>query len=164
MSFVWKFEIDGDKEIIHDIGLAIDRTTDLGPVWPKVYDAWMAWQKKVFATEGEAIGTRWESLSPNYAAWKAKRYPGKTILRRTDTLYHSLTKRSAKGTVYVPEKQALRIGTDISYAKYHQSREPRRSLPRRPFIMLTPAMMTNFSKLIHKYLWKGGYRDRVFPK
>lgn len=45
-------------------------------------------EKQWFASAG---GGRWRPLSPRYAARKAKRYPGKPILRRTDKMYKEFT-------------------------------------------------------------------------
>ena len=43
------------------------------------------WRKQVDPTTGEP----WARLSPRYAAWKTKRYPGQPILRATGTMLDS---------------------------------------------------------------------------
>lgn len=166
----WRFETDGDTELIHATSLMIDRCADLRPVWPKVFKAWQAHQTKVFATEGGALGQKWAALStktsgnrPSYAAWKAEHFPGKTLLRRTDRLWSSLAGETTDTVKYM-QRQSLEMGTKVPYAVYHQSREPRTKMPRRSFILLTKETMRKWTGLLHEYLWKGGFQTRIFPR
>jgi hypothetical protein len=63
--------------------------------------AWRAWGDDVehaFREQFDSQGVRltgevWAPLSPRYAAWKARHFPGMPILRRTDVLFASMTHR-----------------------------------------------------------------------
>lgn len=77
----------------------------------------------VIQTRFEQEGPGWLQLSTVYAADKAKRYPGKTILRRTDALFHSFEKGQA-GNVSRIEPLSAEFGSGIAYGIYHQDRRP----------------------------------------
>lgn len=67
----------------------------------------------------------WPSLDPKYAAWKAKKFPGKSIMRRTDKLYNALVGGSDSSVFYsgsLPSGFNVRYGVDIEpdYPSFHQ--------------------------------------------
>jgi len=47
------------------------------------------YRDEVFDTEGQIYGNRWQTLTPTYASWKGKKYPGRGILFRTGKLRNS---------------------------------------------------------------------------
>jgi hypothetical protein len=63
----------------------------------------------IFATEGR--GT-WANLTPAYAEWKRRAYPGKTILRRTNMYFQASTRKGAKGNLYVATKDSMTWGVE----------------------------------------------------
>ena len=66
----------------------------------------------VFNTEGSSIGHKWARLTPSYATWKSKRYPGKKILETTGKMRKNFkTKVSSTRAV---------LSNPTSYFKYHQ--------------------------------------------
>jgi len=67
---------------------------------------------RIFATEG--YGT-WPPLSAKYAASKAKHYPGKRILRRTDMYYGAATEQRKAGNLFYVEKDKMTWGVDLGY-------------------------------------------------
>lgn len=97
-----------------------------------------------FASEGERFGHAWAPLSPAYAAWKSLHYPGKTILRRTDKLYESLTVRPL--AIERIGKQSATVGTDVPYARYH--RDGTDKMPSRPFLELTAELQRSVNNRI----------------
>lgn len=70
---------------IHD---RIGRLRDTRPPLERIRDDFYDMEKAWFESEG---GSQWQALSPRYAAWKNRTYPGKTILRRTDRMYNVAT-------------------------------------------------------------------------
>lgn len=72
---------------------------------------------------------RWPPLSPAYARWKERHFPGRRILERTGRL-----RRSIRAAI---EGNAIVLSTDIPYAAAHQFGVPSRGLPARPFLVLT---------------------------
>jgi len=60
------------------------RSQELYPVWDKVLDILYEAERQLFAQEGQTEEHgKWEALSPRYAAWKEKHYPGMPILTLT---------------------------------------------------------------------------------
>lgn len=131
------------------------------------------YMRDVFASEGAESGPKWKDLSTKasywkkgssrsgaklggggYKEWKAKKYPGKTILRREDRLYESLTKTGGEHVDFVkgsPHGSELWLGTEVPYAIYHDSKKPRKSkLPRRPILRLNDRVVDEFHRAIHK--------------
>ena len=108
----------GDVQLSRTLADLGDRTDDLRPVWDELADRFVGLERRQFATEGLYGSGGWAPLSPRYAAWKARAYPGKTILRRTDALYESLTDRPLGVEVFEPGRMV--IGSDVSYGAYHQ--------------------------------------------
>lgn len=66
---------------------------------------------RIFATEG--YGT-WPPLSPAYARWKARRYPGKTILRRKDRYMQAAT-RKRYGNIFEVHRDFMIWGVDLGW-------------------------------------------------
>ncbi len=148
---VFEFAILGESQIQRMLDGVVYRGQDLRPVWNFIVSDFFALEGQQFATEG-GLGRPWPPLSPVYAAWKAKHFPGQPILVRTGRLRASLTGRNAD-TVEVQEPQLLRIGTRVPYARFHQTGTSR--MPPRPPIVLTEAVKDRWCRLIHAYL-KGG--------
>ncbi len=73
-------------------------------------------ERRIFDSEGQALGARWRPLSPEYAAAKSRDYPGTPILVRTGRLRSSLTERP---TVRF-RGNTMEIGTNVPYSQYHQ--------------------------------------------
>lgn len=77
--------------------------------------------KEIFESEGQTHRTsRWPRLKKSTRIQKAKRYPGKKILRRTDRYYNSLTSRP---TVTITAKR-FTYGTNVPYSVYLEPTRP----------------------------------------
>lgn len=128
---------------------------DMRPAWNAIADHFAALERHQFATEGgnsaRTVFGGWSPLSPAYARWKARAYPGKTILRRTDDLWRSLTSRPFG--IELIEKQQMVIGSDVDYGAYHQTGTPR--MPRRRPIELTEAHRKTWVKIVQRFLVTG---------
>lgn len=83
-------------------------------LWGEVAIALTEAERDWFETEGDG---GWKPLSPRYAETKERLYPGRTILRRTDELYESLTEPSRAARLAGPD--ALVFGSDDPVAGYH---------------------------------------------
>ncbi len=100
-------------------------------VFPRVVPALEAAAAAQF--DGEGVGTtgRWAQLSPKYAAWKAKHFPGAPILQRTRALMAGLTDSSATTARREVSNDALSFGTaGVGYASFHQTGTQK--MPARP--------------------------------
>ena len=54
---------------------------------------------QVFASRGQVIGEPWARLNNNYAAWKARKFPGRPPLIRTGLMQRSFKHRSTRLSV-----------------------------------------------------------------
>lgn len=110
-----------------------------------------------FRTRGRFGGTPWQPLAKSTRDYKKKHSQWRQEpMRRTDLLYRSLVYREGAEEEITRDHYTLR--TLVSYAKYHQSREPRTSnLPRRPVIpdQLPPSMIEELRNIVRGYLVTG---------
>lgn len=136
-----RFEIEGHERASVGISRYAKTIQDFRPFWRQQVAPWFFdLVQQGFASQGAPPVGRWEPLSKPYAAWKARRYPGRTILRRSDTLIQSLTWRGAqlqgRGGVATFHARAAELGTAIPYARFHQ--RGTRRMPARRFLYLPP--------------------------
>lgn len=75
--------------------------------------------QRVFEQEGPG----WLALRPATAAYKAKRFPGKTILRRTDRGYLSFVSGNEGNVVRIAPLSA-EFGSNVPYLSFHQETRP----------------------------------------
>jgi phage gpG-like protein len=130
------------------------RLRDLTPVWGKVHDIMIALLRQHFRSQGAYAGAAWVPLSPAYAAWKKRHYPGKTILRREDTLYESLVSKTHASHVWRTGPSFAEYGTRVSYARFHHF-GTKRGLPVRKVIpSLTRAEGERIVDAILAYLFR----------
>lgn len=145
------FSILGDVQLDRTLESIESAATDLRPAWEVLRGRFTRLEARQFAGEGRYSGG-WSPLSPRYAAWKAKHYPGKTILRRTDELWRSLTEGPE---VAVIEPSYMVLGTAVDYAWYHQ--QGGRHLPRRRPVELPEAERREWMKVIQSFIRTGGF-------
>lgn len=130
------FQIEGDDRLLDKLEELELTFKDFRPLFRDAAKLFYEFEKEAFETEGDSSAAgEWEPLSPLYELIKERDYPGKTILRRTDALYKSLTQPNARGSIRRVTESELLIGTSIDYAIYHQTGT--RFMPERPVIALT---------------------------
>jgi len=82
------------------------------------------WNKRIgqaFETKGQSIGYKWKPLSPAYAAWKSRHFPGRPLLVLRGPMKRSLTSSSSRNAIFNRTGgRQLILGTRIKYAKFHQ--------------------------------------------
>ena len=99
--------------------------SDFRNFWPGIITTFYEIETQQFQSEGaRGASGKWAPLSPAYKLFKEREFPGKTILRRTDALYESMTSADALDSVLRPEKDELTIGSSIPYALIHQRFRP----------------------------------------
>lgn len=151
------FEVAGDVQLSRALSLLIDKAHDLRGAWVDIQADFIQGQKAQFSSQGRAGSGGWAALSPRYAAWKSRRYPGRKILERTGKLKKSLTDKNAEGHVFVSSRTAMSIGTAVRsrsgfpYPVAHQ--KGGRHLPKRPPIELTARQKKTWPKIIQKFIW-----------
>lgn len=115
-----------------------------------------------FVLEGGNSGASWAPLSPLYAAWKAKQFPGRGILVRSGALKASLASSGGPGAVFRTTPTALEIGTSVPYAMFHQ--QGTGSMPQRPPLRVNAAFMSVVGKDLQKFVqdaWAERRKDFV---
>ena len=98
--------------------------------WARLVDDWTeAWgpmtdlihrhNKRTFDTRGAGTGDRrkWKRLTPEYRAWKARRFPGRGLLVRTSALRSALTGRGS-GSRVKTTRDSLEVGARGEVSKY----------------------------------------------
>jgi len=133
-------KIDGEQGIQARYARIQQRVKTFRKLFDKrIYPDFMRLMRDQFKAEGRSsflgLKRKWRKLSPEYGAWKRKHYPGKTILRRTDKLFESLTEKGSAGAVYHRTPTKAFMGTRVSYAIYHQRGTEK--MPRRRIVRLT---------------------------
>jgi phage gpG-like protein len=143
-------DVAGEKIIDRTLAGIGDQAEDLRPAFEAIGDVFLAAERRQFTSEGAFGSGGWAPLSQPYATWKARHYPGKPILRRTDDLWRSLTTGPA---VRVIKPQYLALGTDVEYAKYHQKGKP--PLPRRRPVELPESTRREMVKILQRWVVTG---------
>lgn len=143
MPFQFEFSIDGDKQLSRTLTRFSDviEHAGTGGVFDDMADTFGQIEARQFSSSGANSGG-WAALSPGYAAWKARHYPGKGVLVRSGALEASLTGRPL-GVEVITDDRAL-FGTGVPYAGYHQHGTPK--MPRRRPLEFTGTQRTELTK------------------
>lgn len=147
LSFWGEHQLDRTLERIEFAG------QDATPAWEVMAGQFLTAERRQFASEGAFASGGWAPLKPNYAEWKARHFPGKTILRRTDDLWRSLTQGPA---IRILEPTFMVLGSDVDYGAHHQHGGP--NLPRRRPVELTETMRREWVRILQRYLLTGSVR------
>lgn len=143
------FAVFGDTQIDRTLEAIDDRADDLRPAFEHLRARFLRVEQRQFASQGRYSGG-WPPLSPKYATWKARHYPGKTILRRTDELFRSLTEGPQ---IAVIEPGYMVLGSSVRYGEYHQAGSGR--LPRRRPVELSEAERREWVKVLQSFIRTG---------
>lgn len=125
--------------------------SDLRSVWPAVADEFYAMEVEQFASEGASGASgQWAGLSNAYAIFKAREFPGATILQATGGMLASLTDREAPDAIYISEPHQLTLGSkDPKAIAHHRGLG---NLPARPVISPSEARKRLMQKAIQRQL------------
>lgn len=134
-----------------------ERSQNFYPAWNSVLNILYEAEQQLFAREGRTSEHgKWEELSPRYAAWKAKHYPGMPILTLTGRFRGSMTDPSGQHTEF---KQPRRLvwGSDYKVSGGHdlggihaEGRSPH--MPAREPIRITQNNVDDMADVIVDYL------------
>jgi hypothetical protein len=121
--------VDGDEPLRRKLAFIRLQLDDLRGFWPLLVPVVHGWMSDQFASEGGWGGAPWAPLSPAYAAEKARRFPGRSILIREGTL-----RRAASEMRREVSPRTLTMWVDDPVAGYHQ--DGTTNMPARPLIPL----------------------------
>jgi len=121
-----------------------------------VRDDFRQYERELFESEGAAGGRGpWAPLKPSVRLWKARRYPGKSLLRRTDALYRSLTQPNARGSLGRIDGDRLIVGTTLTTPDGRRNlgalhHEGRGALPSRPLLEVSEARLARWAGVVRE--------------
>jgi phage gpG-like protein len=142
-----KFEILGKKQVSTILSNIYSRVKDLRPAFKQIADNFRETERITFEKQGRP--GEWRALSPKYAAWKAKNYPGKPIMVLTGDLKKSLTSRGGNHYEKIG-RQELEIGTKDKLGIFHQKGAGR--LPVRKLISPTPRDISEWVQITRSFI------------
>lgn len=145
------FDFYGDTQLDRTLDRFAGGVEDATPAWEAIADRFRHVELRQFRTEGAAFSGGWAPLSPRYAAWKARHYPGKPILQREGDLVRSLTERPFGVEVIMPQR--MWIGSDVEHGAYHQHGTPR--MPRRRPVELDEAERRLWVQILQRFIVTG---------
>jgi len=148
-----RFTLDfhGDTQIDRTLLRMSMDVADARPAWEVLAGKFARAERKQFSSEGGYASGGWAPLSPKYAAWKQRHFPGKPILERTGALKESLTQRPFGVEVLEPEFMV--VGSGIDYGAYHQQGTSR--MPQRRPVELTEADRRAWVNVIQRFIVTG---------
>ena len=147
------FEFFGEPQLARTLERFGGAEVDLSRAWTQITALFLDAERRQFASQGAYGSGGWAPLSPKYARWKARHYPGKPILRRTDELFRSLT---VGPQVRIARPRLLVLGSAVSHGVYHTRGEG--NLPRRRPVELPDSERRKITKIVHVELVRGGAR------
>lgn len=145
------FSVEGETQIDRTLARFADNIDDATEVWENLAGRFAAMERRQFDSEGAYGSGGWAALSPAYAAWKARAYPGKPILERTGALRESLTVRPFG--VEAIEARAMAVGSGIDYGRFHQAGTG--TMPRRRPVEFPESERRTWIRLIQRFIVTG---------
>ncbi|MFN3652226.1 MAG: hypothetical protein ACK47B_21825 [Armatimonadota bacterium] len=163
-SLVFTFNVAGEVQFRRELPGLVARLQDWTPAFERIAEHFREHMAEVFASEGSANAAgKWRDLSPRYAAWKAKHYPGKTILVREGVLQRALTRRNAKGSLRRIGKNTLTVGARVrtpngrwDLGLIHQEGSSDGRVPQRKIIAIPPSVQARWLQFLREEMsWEG---------
>ena len=148
-----RFEIMNDVQFSRAFETAISKVANLTEPFTEMADDFFQTMSGVFEAEGAyEERTKWQDLSPAYARWKARHYPGRKILELTGRMKRSLTVKGGADNVLMISPTEMSVGTRVPYAVLHQTGTSK--LPMRKVIELTASEKKRWVQIVHRYLFE----------
>lgn len=160
MPFKLTFELTppGDQPLRRAFVL-YQRIDDLSPAFQRMIPALQDYVRKRIETGGTWHGMpAFAPLSPQYARYKARRYPGAPILVRSGRLRDALASITPD-TIADIQPDRLTFGASIPYAIYHQLGTYK--MPARPPLKLSRTIQTHLLTILRHYLVEVGEQQEV---
>ncbi|MCK9569881.1 hypothetical protein M0R72_13135 [Candidatus Pacearchaeota archaeon] len=155
-------KIEGDQQVLRSFTRFAEDVQDLTQPFNEIANDFLEIERKQFDSEGGYGSGGWANLSNTktspstgkkivgYADWKAAHFPGASILVRWGNLRDSLTQFGDTYHIREVEPMKMVLGTDLPYAKYHQTGTSK--MPKRRPIDLTEDDKTRWVKIIQRFL------------
>ena len=137
------------KELQFKLSRFSEGISDFAPMFLRIGAVFRAQEKEQFKSEGALGAGRWAPLSPDYKAWKARKYPGRKIGVLTGALQRSMT--GGAGYSQRVTRTNASFGLDPSskadpYARYFAGGTEK--MPARPVIVATALRGRQMSRTV----------------
>ena len=113
-----------------------------------------------FATQGEPSGKAWNALDMEYQSWKIEHYGSLPTMIRSGDLFRDLTTLSGRVN-YVGRKTAT-FGTDLDYARFHQTGT--RFMPARKIVFVPKGFARELGEKVGEYLLYGNKGSQGYKR
>lgn len=143
------FTFFGDVQVDRTLAGLEDRAEDVSEAWEAIADRFLGAEARQFSSEGGYGSAGWSPLSPRYAAWKARHYPGAPILVRTGELRRTLTEGPE---VRVIAPHDAWIGSAVPYGRFHQAGD---GVPRRRPVEMPESERREWVRIVQRFLRTG---------
>lgn len=150
----------GEERLIRGFNRFLEDVKDIRPALYEIQKDFYAMNERNFSAQGKPVP--FPPLSPRYAEWKSKHFPGKPIMRATDKLFNSLTgvnQEDAQDTIADVKKMSARFGTRVGYALRHQLGY---DMPMRKIVQLEEESKRRWTHIIHRYAQKSARVNLFF--
>lgn len=115
----FSLELFGEAQIDRTLMRYAENVGDASDLWDALANRFGTANRKQFTSEGAYGSGGWPALSPAYASWKSRHYPGAKILHATGELEESLTQRPF-GIERI-EPGSMTVGSGVAHGAYHQA-------------------------------------------
>lgn len=137
-----RFSIEGETQLARRLNKIGDGVKDFKPEFEKSVNFLKDFfGGEVFNTEGAILGEKWVG-GPYYHK-----------LQRTGRMRRSFDTKASK--------LSGEVWNAVDYFKYHQSRMPRRKLPRRIMMKLTSQLKDKIVQIFHSGIWNRINKSQV---
>lgn len=147
------FSIDNEALFDRTFTRFTEQLRDLRDIWPSYVTALRQIMREQYAGQGVGVTGQWAALSPRYAEWKAKKYPGKPILQATGRTVASLT-GNTKDSIATATPDELLFGTKRRGQIWHQ--RGGKQMPQRKIFDFTEPQKATLTKAIQRRLLVAG--------
>jgi len=150
----FELTVDGEKQLDRALSRFGEHLGDLSPFFEEVANLLTDIVEAQFSEQGGRTG-QWQSLSPQYAKWKARIFPGQPILVATGRMRESLIGRTGDSIREISSNEmrwgsSVRTGRGAPYPVFHQRGGD--TLPQRKIIDLTEEDREAIMKMLQRFL------------
>jgi hypothetical protein len=146
---ILRIEMMGDVVLNRALSRFGESIQDFTPVFQQIRENFAVIEAEQFQSQGGRSGAPWPPLSPDYAAWKNKYFPGRSIMQLTLALWGELTGGAGLMVEMAPKHMRLTVGAP--YAIYHQ--QGLGNNPMRKLVHLTEADKMTWMKFVHNFIY-----------
>ena len=111
-------ETVGDERFIRGMTNYVNEMQDFTEPFKEIRDDFYFVEQRNFNAQGRPAP--FAPLSPRYAKWKSRHYPGKPIMQLKGALIQSLTGVATSNMISVIKPKEAEFGTKVRYAHRHQ--------------------------------------------